>query len=540
MGSPAYMSPEQCLGQDVDSGTDIYAMGCVMYESITGRPPFEGDSHLEVLRKHILEMPKSPQEVCPNLELPNDLQQIIFKCLAKEREARFENITDLIGNLDAVNLATSRKRRRTDNKNFPLVWPGSLLFAGALVACKIAMSDSELERRAVWPLCGVTALAEFYWLYCIYRFKGMLIAAGYKPKCGPLLSSCLNALSLVIAIGSAAASNTIWLFLGQVGTAVVLTLLSMVAVAISLWTLVDFYDFLCERRGRGDSSHVLVVICGAATSFVLSGMMPVFYPVNSDSILTMGLTAYGIFSIAFGLLYLLRLEVQCCNQQVLLSDVLTGRKFFWITYTVGFLCVSVLWLTSQSQYHRLENKLLTCRDKTEAIGEKRVGVRVEREQSYCDRTNHRYPAAELSLGWSCLAMRQYSKALLAFDRSLAINSDNVPYAHLGKFIAGCLSGNTNVKAARLALTTAAKSLPDEWPRPALLFLAGKINRDSMFSRAKNESGYQTEAHFYSGIGYLLSKNYRSAAAEFNWVDEFGDKNYREYSVALAVGAQLED
>ena len=88
LGTPQYMSPEQAQGRSVDARTDIYAMGVMMYEMVTGVRPFEGDSLFEILRQQITVPPRPPSQLAV---VPADLEQIILLALAKAPEQRFAN-----------------------------------------------------------------------------------------------------------------------------------------------------------------------------------------------------------------------------------------------------------------------------------------------------------------------------------------------------------------------------------------------------------------------------------------------------------------
>jgi len=103
-GSPIYMSPEQCLGQDVDRHSDIYALGCLMYETVTGVPPHLGPTFLDTLNKHVGEQAKPIKEVAPDANVPAELEQIIQKCLAKKPEDRFDTAEEIRDHLSALSL----------------------------------------------------------------------------------------------------------------------------------------------------------------------------------------------------------------------------------------------------------------------------------------------------------------------------------------------------------------------------------------------------------------------------------------------------
>jgi serine/threonine protein kinase len=100
IGTPDYMSPEQVDGSAVDPRTDIYALGVILYEVLVGRPPFEGDSGLSVALKHKTEMPRPPRQI--NSQIPEELDRLILKCLAKKKEQRFQSAEELLAGLRAV------------------------------------------------------------------------------------------------------------------------------------------------------------------------------------------------------------------------------------------------------------------------------------------------------------------------------------------------------------------------------------------------------------------------------------------------------
>jgi serine/threonine protein kinase len=93
MGSARYMSPEQARGLDVDERTDIWSLGIVMYEMLTGHAPFEGETTADTLASVIYKEPESINNVLPNL--PLELQRILRKALQKDREERYQSVKDL-------------------------------------------------------------------------------------------------------------------------------------------------------------------------------------------------------------------------------------------------------------------------------------------------------------------------------------------------------------------------------------------------------------------------------------------------------------
>src|SRR3984957_9957365 len=93
MGTATYFSPEQAEGMGVDSRSDIYSLGVVIFEMVTGRPPFLGDTPVAVASKHVREHPPAPREVNPGV--PPDLEAIILKCLAQSPDHRYATGDDL-------------------------------------------------------------------------------------------------------------------------------------------------------------------------------------------------------------------------------------------------------------------------------------------------------------------------------------------------------------------------------------------------------------------------------------------------------------
>jgi serine/threonine protein kinase/tetratricopeptide (TPR) repeat protein len=87
IGTPEYMSPEQVEGKEVDQRSDIYSLGIILYEMVTGRVPFEGDSPFTIGMKHKGEVPKDPKEL--NTQIPNDLSIVILRCLEKDKDKRY-------------------------------------------------------------------------------------------------------------------------------------------------------------------------------------------------------------------------------------------------------------------------------------------------------------------------------------------------------------------------------------------------------------------------------------------------------------------
>ena len=90
LGSPAYMSPEQCMGTATDERTDIYSLGCVMYETLTGRSPFAADTPVKSILSHLEQNPEPFEIEFKGLKIPAHLEKIVLKCLEKEPANRYQ------------------------------------------------------------------------------------------------------------------------------------------------------------------------------------------------------------------------------------------------------------------------------------------------------------------------------------------------------------------------------------------------------------------------------------------------------------------
>ena len=99
-GSPVYMSPEQCQGVHLDSRSDIYSMGVVMFETLTNRLPLLGKTMVETMRRHIEETPPPFSKVRPDLYIPERVEQVILKAMAKSPDDRFQSMEQLAKELE--------------------------------------------------------------------------------------------------------------------------------------------------------------------------------------------------------------------------------------------------------------------------------------------------------------------------------------------------------------------------------------------------------------------------------------------------------
>jgi tRNA A-37 threonylcarbamoyl transferase component Bud32/tetratricopeptide (TPR) repeat protein len=101
-GSPLYMSPEQCMGNELDTRSDIYSLGCLMYETLTGQSPFCGTNPMHTMFKHVHEPAPEFNTIVPRTDISRGLETVVFKALEKDAANRYQTMKALLTDLDLV------------------------------------------------------------------------------------------------------------------------------------------------------------------------------------------------------------------------------------------------------------------------------------------------------------------------------------------------------------------------------------------------------------------------------------------------------
>jgi len=100
IGTPEYMSPEQAEGREADHRSDLYSLGIILFEALTGKVPFEGETPLSIALKHKTEAPPNPRKL--NSQIPEDLNNLVLKCLEKDKAKRYQTAAEIISELDKI------------------------------------------------------------------------------------------------------------------------------------------------------------------------------------------------------------------------------------------------------------------------------------------------------------------------------------------------------------------------------------------------------------------------------------------------------
>jgi TolB-like protein/Tfp pilus assembly protein PilF/predicted Ser/Thr protein kinase len=200
IGTPEYMSPEQVEGKDVDRRSDIYSLGVILYEMLTGRVPFEGDTPFTIGVKHKSEIPRNPREL--NTQIPPDLGRLVIKCLEKDKAKRYQSAEELHADLEKVEqrLPTTERvvpaRKPFTSKEITvkfnlkkLLFPG-LAIVALVVAAGIVFWRVLPKKEAVAAKSGPPSIA-------VLPFVDDSPEKGHEYLCEGIPSTLINALNTI-------------------------------------------------------------------------------------------------------------------------------------------------------------------------------------------------------------------------------------------------------------------------------------------------------------------------------------------------------
>jgi len=118
-GSPVYMSPEQSSGQEVDARADIYSMGCTMFKTLTGRPPFRGSNSFETMLKHQSESAPFLSEIAVEKRFPHELEEMVHKMLEKNPDKRYQTMDQVCHDISRLMEGKSLEKSAVGDKFAP-------------------------------------------------------------------------------------------------------------------------------------------------------------------------------------------------------------------------------------------------------------------------------------------------------------------------------------------------------------------------------------------------------------------------------------
>jgi predicted Ser/Thr protein kinase len=181
IGTPTYMSPEQGQGAKVDARTDVYSLGVMLYRMVTGRVPYDAETPLAIVLKHVHEPLPLPRSIRP--DLPEGVERVILRAMAKEPEDRFQTVKEMVYALDAaVRAAEAAARTEPKAQTAPMA-------VGARPAARAGVRWPRWPRWGWWATGGVGALAVLlllglalgWWGYQVALQGGQLVVIRPAP-----------------------------------------------------------------------------------------------------------------------------------------------------------------------------------------------------------------------------------------------------------------------------------------------------------------------------------------------------------------------
>ncbi|MCX6570460.1 MAG: protein kinase [Candidatus Aminicenantes bacterium] len=160
IGTPDYISPEQAEGEKADQRSDIYSLGTILYEMVTGNVPFRGDTALSVAIKHKTQAPHDPRKLNP--QLTEDMGRLILKCMEKDPGRRYQTAKEVLADLDRIEKGLPIEAAAAPKKKREIWWRKILPYAAVagLVALAIfgalSLFKPRIHSLAVLPFTNLT------------------------------------------------------------------------------------------------------------------------------------------------------------------------------------------------------------------------------------------------------------------------------------------------------------------------------------------------------------------------------------------------
>ncbi|MCA9803976.1 MAG: serine/threonine protein kinase, partial [Cyanobacteria bacterium HKST-UBA02] len=265
-GSPEYMSPEQCRGDLLDQRTDIYSLGCVMYECLTGRSAFAAPNPVKVILKQLHYKVDGFRRKYRTLDISESMESIVCHCLAKDPDERYQHMAELVKDLEFVFAGgpplvlldqVERAHRRSDR-----LWQIALiLFAVSFLPYLYLFESFDTVTAVIaFAKCFFMQTCIFVVLYFVFRVGSFMRALSASFKNGTnfyagdgwlnLLCSCL----ILESLGAAFFALTFLMELNGIGIGIEVERINTVGLTVLVLAFqFAFGGIWLIRRARGST-----------------------------------------------------------------------------------------------------------------------------------------------------------------------------------------------------------------------------------------------------------------------------------------------
>jgi serine/threonine protein kinase/tetratricopeptide (TPR) repeat protein len=198
IGTPEYMSPEQVEGKEADQQSDIYSLGIILYEMLTGHVPFEGDTPLAIAVKHKTEAPRDPKLV--NAQIPEDLSRVVLKCLEKDKEKRYQSADELHLELEKIEkgIPTTERvmtgRKPFTSKEITVKFSLKKLLIPSLVTVALIITAIIIIWRVI-PQKEATPAKSSKHSIAVLPFEDLSPTKDHEYLCDGIAETLINSLS---------------------------------------------------------------------------------------------------------------------------------------------------------------------------------------------------------------------------------------------------------------------------------------------------------------------------------------------------------
>lgn len=160
VGSPLYMSPEQIASEKLDERSDVYALGCVMYEMVTGKPPFRGSNLLETMQMQVSAVASPVNEVYPGIKNADRIESVLLKAMAKQRDQRYQTVAEFADAIQSISRSSNkgfvdraktkleiRKNKSTAGKKDQVSKLSLIVSSGAILIAALSLLSTNLASH---------------------------------------------------------------------------------------------------------------------------------------------------------------------------------------------------------------------------------------------------------------------------------------------------------------------------------------------------------------------------------------------------------